>query len=206
MGRGNLASLSSSISQTVARMSEATCGSPGYRGVYHRAALRADPLARNDEDVTPRSRGGDSPEFCNLVSLWKGRGRRECRAPAAPAASWAEKGRRPTSVVTTGEAERSALPAQWLYGLLRALPGVPGLLAPVPPGLNPGIDPSVGGSGPHGLTVRAAAARLTVRGASIASRATCRSDRETPSVVGAGRIRFIIILFFVNRFIFLPRS
>ena len=24
-----------------------------------------------------------------------------------------------------------ALPAQWLYGLLRALPGVPGLLAPV---------------------------------------------------------------------------
>ena len=67
-----------------------------------------------------------------------------------------------------------ALPAQWLYGLLRALPGVPGLLAPVANGsLRFGrkaeiaihsLDPSVGGSGPHGLTVRVDAHRLRTYG------------------------------------------
>src|SRR5581483_5026926 len=48
------------------------------------------------------------------------------------------------------------------------------------------LDPSVGGSGPHGLTVRTCAHRLRAA-ASIASRTTCRDDRETPSVVSAGR-------------------
>jgi hypothetical protein len=34
-------------------------------------------------------------------------------------------------------------------------PGVPGLIASVPPGLlTRGVDPSVGGSGPHDLAVR----------------------------------------------------
>jgi hypothetical protein len=42
-----------------------------------------------------------------------------------------------TRYVTTGEPTRPALPAQWLYGLLRALPGVPGLLAPVVSGSSP---------------------------------------------------------------------
>ncbi len=55
--------------------------------------------------MTPHSRGADSPEFCTCRAearrakaeraLLNCRGRRECRAPAAPAASWAEKGRRP---------------------------------------------------------------------------------------------------------------
>ena len=36
-----------------------------------------------------------------------------------------------TSVVTTGSPKHPAFPARWCYGLLRALPGVPGLLAPV---------------------------------------------------------------------------
>ena len=38
------------------------------------------------------------------------RGRRECRALNAPAASWAEKGRRPTSIVTTGSPKHSGIP------------------------------------------------------------------------------------------------
>ena len=38
-----------------------------------------------------------------------------------------------------------ALPAQWLYGLLPALPGVPGLLAPSRTDHLCSLDPSVGG-------------------------------------------------------------
>jgi len=54
-----------------------------------------------------------------------------------------------------------ALPAQWVYGLLRALPGEPGFFATVACGLiTRKLDPSVGGSGPHGLTVRIDIARL----------------------------------------------
>ena len=100
--------------------------------------------AGNDsgEDVKPHSRGAFSrPSFAKRCPSEK-RGRRECRALAAPAASWAEKGRRPTSKFTTGKAERSALPAQWLYGLLRALPGVSGLLAPVACGSPANLTPA----------------------------------------------------------------
>jgi len=55
-----------------------------------------------------------------------------------------------------------ALPAQWLYGLLRALPGVPGLLAPVAREIDHGLDSSVGESGPHDLAVRDHIARLAM--------------------------------------------
>ena len=47
-----------------------------------------------------------------------------------------------------------ALPARWLYGLLRALPGVSGLVATVAREIVHELDPSVEGTGPHGLTVR----------------------------------------------------
>jgi len=56
--------------------------------------------------------------------------------------------------VTTGTPNDPAFPAQWCYGLLRDLPGVPGLLATVAREIVHELDPSVGGSGPHGLTVR----------------------------------------------------
>ena len=48
--------------------------------------------------------------------------------------------------------------------LLRALPGVSGLLATVACGLVMSrLDPSVEGTGPHGLTVRIDIARLRYR-------------------------------------------
>src|ERR1700738_3226296 len=50
-----------------------------------------------------------------------------------------------------------ALPAQWLYGLLRALPGVSGVLVTVAAQNRfAQLDPSIEGTGPHGLTVRVA--------------------------------------------------
>jgi hypothetical protein len=59
------------------------------------------------------------------------RGRRECRVLNCTRSLVGSKGSRPTSIVTTGTGRTSALPAQWFYGLLRALPGVPGLLASI---------------------------------------------------------------------------
>jgi len=57
-----------------------------------------------------------------------------------------------------------ALPAQWVYGLLRALPGVSGLLATVVSANRIAqLDPSVEGTGPHGLTVHNGALRQTHR-------------------------------------------
>src|SRR6201993_3535725 len=53
----------------------------------------------------------------------EGRGRRECRALNRTRNPRGQKGKCP-QVVRQGR-NRTALPAQWLYGLLRALPGVP---------------------------------------------------------------------------------
>jgi hypothetical protein len=59
------------------------------------------------------------------------------------------------------QAETSGTPCAMALRLLRALPGVPGLLASVAAQIAlQQLDPSVGGTGPHGLTVRAGHARL----------------------------------------------
>src|SRR3984893_7926284 len=67
--------------------------------------------------------------------------------------------RRPTQV----RRNHSGTPCAMVLRLLRALPGVPGLLASVAARSLAQLDPSVGGTGPHGLTVRARAARLAAR-------------------------------------------
>src|ERR1700760_2644126 len=63
-------------------------------------------------------------------------------------------------VVTTGSPEHPAFPAQWFYGLLRALPGDRALLPPSPPRRLPReLDASVGASEPHDFAVRVGAVR-----------------------------------------------
>jgi hypothetical protein len=89
--------------------------------------------------------------------------------------------------VTTGVPKQSGIPCAMGYGLWRALPGVPGLIATVASGSSASLDPSVGGSGPHDFAVRADATRLSRIGPSIASRAHVRDDRDTPLWSGAGR-------------------
>src|ERR1700753_1761827 len=59
--------------------------------------------------------------------------------------------------VTTGTPEHAGIPRAMVCRLIRALPGVPGLLATVARGIiTRKLDPSVGGSGPHDFAVRAA--------------------------------------------------
>ena len=91
----------------------------------------------------------------------------------------------PTSL--TGRPKHPALPAQWLYGLLRALTGVSGFLITVaaqisafrPLGRNrksAQLDPGVEGTGPRSLVVRAGCASSHAANASTATRLTCGDD------------------------------
>jgi len=80
----------------------------------------------------------------------------------APAASYAVK--KAYEFVTTGTPNNPAFPAQWCDGLLRALPGVPGFVSHRREWVIHSLDPSVGGTGPHGLTVRHDGLRQTCHG------------------------------------------
>src|SRR3954465_1262221 len=69
-------------------------------------------------------------------------------APAVSCANWVTKAH--TSIQGSGEHPTS--PAQWLYGLSRALPG--GRFATVACGSDRKLDTSFGMSGPHAFAVR----------------------------------------------------
>jgi len=64
------------------------------------------------------------------------------------------------AAVTTGSAASTGIPCAMVLTLLRALPGVPGFLATVALRIIARLDPSVGGTGPHGFAVRLIVARL----------------------------------------------
>jgi hypothetical protein len=112
----------------------------------------------------------DAPEVCGSLSLK--RGSRECRMRAAPAVPCA-KGRKKTHTSIQGSGGDPTFPAQWLYGLYRAHPGVSGFPASVAsryPALRPGrafappkdLTPTIEASGPHDFTVRCSTARQHV--------------------------------------------
>jgi hypothetical protein len=99
-------------------------------------------------------------------------GSRECRMRAAPAVSCA-KALEKAHTSIQGSGEHPTFPAQWLYGLYRALPGVSGFPASVAsrkPALGPGrafappkdLTPTSEASGPHDFAVRFSTARQHV--------------------------------------------
>jgi hypothetical protein len=125
---------------------------------------------RNDvaqiSHTTPHSRGAICPEFCKNRSPRDNRGRRECRMPNAPAASCVKKQTHERSHHGhTGN--HPAFPAQWFYGLLRALPGDHACLTPSPALLIADLTPALGRQNdttwPYASAsfVRLAIARLT---------------------------------------------
>ena len=73
-------------------------------------------------------------------------------------------------------------PAQWFYGLYRALPGDRALLPPSPARSHSRakLDASVGASGPHDFAVRAAHRRQVRTSASTASRSDVRDVAQRP--------------------------
>ena len=121
--------------------------------------------------------------FARVIALaaLERRGRRECRVFDCTRSLVCD-GRKHTSVVTTGEAETSAFPAQWLTAYLRALPGVHDLLVTVAREV---VDftrlaPAQGCQDHTTLPSERNAARLTTSLSSIASRRTFRDDAHTP--------------------------
>ena len=112
-----------------------------------------------------------SPELLQIRCPSSKRGRRECRVRAAPAVSCAKVRKNGGTRAYRAAVNTPTSPAQWLYGLLRALPGGAGLLSPSPAGLLPAdFSPAYAAPGPHDLTVRSRTIRLWTA-ASIASRA-----------------------------------
>jgi hypothetical protein len=104
----------------------------------------------------------DAPEACISFTLLQNRGRRESRAPIAPAVVRTKSAR----VDHRFNRITPAFPARWCYGLLRALPGDRAFLPPSPCGLmihlKPGwagcisarLDASIGAPGPRDFAVR----------------------------------------------------
>ncbi len=132
--------------------------------------------------ISPR----DAREFCLKIPPSSCRGRRECRALDAPAASRAikNKAHERSHHGHTGFTRHS--PRNGFNGFLRALPGDRACLPPSPAEVAfRKLDASVGASGPHDFAVRISAlrlARLRVH------RIPCRVDKvgQRPSF-GSGR-------------------
>ena len=123
---------------------------------------RAMPLMRHrtctadDNGYSRISRRCTRPRFASSFALLKVRGRREDRVLAAPAVSCAICANRTRTRAYRFSGNTPAFPAQWLYGLLRALPGERLFL---PPSLreklaSSRLDASTAASGPHDFAVR----------------------------------------------------
>jgi hypothetical protein len=124
-----------------------------------------------------------APEFCFVATPMKNRGRREDRVRAAPAVSRAKCTSQKRTRAYRFSGNTPAFPAQWFYGLLRALPGDRAFLPPSPSRIAPQeLDTSVGVSGPHDFAVRVNVVRLATHPASTASRPAFVTIASRPSV------------------------
>ena len=129
------------------------------------------------------SRDTICPSFCKFVGPLLNRGRREGRAPAAPASTVCN-GRKKRTRLHEYSQDIPAFPAQWLYGLYVLSPvsgvvchrrkvGLTTRLTPRSRRQDHTISPYAAAFSPARLLA------LTPQ-ASIATRATFRDDREAP--------------------------
>ena len=170
------------------RLREAIHGSAKQVWIASSLALLAM-TSRYASAISPRVFARVMPE----ASLPRIRGRRECRALAAPAISYAIKTKH-TSVVTTVTPETPGIPRAVVYDLYRALPGDRAFLPPSLHGIvSAKLDASVGASGPHGFAVRIKRPRLKALPASTASRPASVTFASRPSV-GRDRIAIVPLL------------
>ena len=148
-------------------------GSPPARGrrrgcVAFVAAFRFE---CQTADTRPHSRGGMSPSFaCRRPSKEEGAGNAGC---ALHPRSRVQRVERKLHTSIQGSGGDPTFPAQWLYGLYRAHPGVSGFLASVAfrkPALRPGrafappkdLTPTTEASDPRDFAVRFDTARQHV--------------------------------------------
>ena len=86
------------------------------------------------DETTSRSRGLICPRLAIEFPYPPVRGRRECRVHAAPAVSCAKVCKKAHTSIQV-QRRHPTFPAQWLYGLYRALPGRAGLVVTVAGGI-----------------------------------------------------------------------
>jgi len=161
-----------------------------------------DPLARNDETCV------NIPAARCVRVLHRHRprengGRRECRMRIAPMARL-QQGTQ--AAVTTGTPLHHGIPCAMALRRITRSPRCPGFVATVACGIARKLDPSVGGSGPRAFAVRYRLARPAKVKASIASRATCRDDRDTPSCEARNGLNIHGLHFLEKRNIFDARA
>ena len=130
--------------------------------------------------ISPRVFARVLPGTSRLLKI---RGRRECRARDAPAASCVKN--KHTSVVTTVTPERPGIPRAMVYGLLRALPGDHACLTPSPARLLADLTPALGRQN-HTTWPYASALFVNCAAASTASRPASVTIAKRPSI-GTGR-------------------
>jgi hypothetical protein len=164
----------------VAAMGVRGYGSPPARGrrkVNHHVAITVS----HSFAISPRI----SREFCSNVPPSSYRGRRECRAPDAPAASRVEKN---TRVSHHGHAGSPGIPRAVVLTAYFALSPVTGLSCHRHPQetckklASRELDASVGASGPHDFAVRKISAFVNALLTSTASRPASVTIASRPSV------------------------
>jgi hypothetical protein len=170
--------------------SERKCAHPGMR-----VRALAYPLNLSNSAVFNKHKFAISPhhlrEVCQQTSRpLEIRGRREDRVRAAPAVSCAICASKKRTRAYRSSGSIPAFPAQWLYGLYRALPGErlcchrrrrDTALHPFGSMRNRQLDASTAASGPHDFAVRIGHVRLFAPAASTASHRTFVTIASRPS-------------------------
>src|SRR5258706_4904977 len=128
-------------------------------------------------------------EFCRKrPALGNIRGRRESRVPNARAASRAKLNKAHERSHHRYTGVNPASPAQWFYGLLRALPGDQACLTPSPRATFARLDAGIGASEPHDLAVRISIIRpARIRSPDAAASTPSRSAFVTCARPSLGR-------------------
>src|SRR5258708_17932764 len=124
----------------------------------------------------------DLPEVCkHSPSKEEGAGNAGCTLHPRSRAQCAQKGAH-TSIQV--KRRHPASPAQWLYGLWRALPGDRLVCHRRRANYSAPLDASTGASGPHAFAVRSPRRSSVGTATSTASHRAFRDDREPPLLSG----------------------
>src|ERR1700752_4423678 len=109
-----------------------------------------------------RSRDTICPSFAISLSLSLERGRRESRAPTAPAVPCAKVVKESTRVELQVQPRHPGFPRAMVLRLIRALPGEAAFLVPVVREETPAGSARVAAPGPHDFAVRCERSRPVV--------------------------------------------
>ena len=163
-------------------IARSTCDEAIHASTSKMDCLASLAMTLIDPYMSSRSRGAVRPRVCWKRPHPRIRGRREDRVRAAPAVSCAKCTKKRTRAYRFSGGN-PAFPAQWFYGLLRALLGDRAFLPPSPARLGANLTPA-SGCQDHTTSPSASAPFVKGASASTASHRAFRDDREPPLLSG----------------------